>query len=113
MPGERPQSGAIATPRFSAFSDEREFLADYRVIASEIGEVATGFDCGLRESEIQAVRDRGERAVMSAHQLGSVLLIAGIQRDCPNFLFAGDLVYPSRDFASTFQISIGQGDRIH
>src|SRR5208283_5918001 len=86
---------------------ERELLPDYRIVASEIGEVAARVNSSLREPKVQAIGDRGERAVVPAHQADSCLLTTGIQGDRADFSFACDFVYPGRDFASALQIAIG------
>src|ERR1035438_2049541 len=91
---------------------QRELLPDDRIVASEIGEVTARFDGSFRQSKVQAIGHRGERTVVPAHQPGSSFLSAGIQRDRADFLFARDFVYPGRDFASSFQIAIGKGDRL-
>ena len=87
---------------------EREFLADDGVVAAQIREVASGGDGGFGQTEVQAVRNGGERSIMAIHQSRRFFFFRGVERDGSNFSVAGDAVDACRNILRALAIAIGE-----
>jgi hypothetical protein len=56
-------------------------------------------DGGFCQTEVQAVGNGGERAIMAFHQARRFFFFRGVERDGSNFLVAGDAVDACRNIA--------------
>ena len=92
---------------------QRQLLTHHRVVAAQIGEMATRFDRSARQSEVQKIGHRRKRSVVSAHHLHGGLFIAGIKRACANFFLVCDPIHPHCYFAGALGVAVHQRHRIH
>ena len=91
---------------------ERQLLAHDRVVAAEIGEVASRGDGGFGQAEVQEVGNGGERAIVAFHKARGIFFFGGVEPDGANFFVVGDAVDAGGDLFGALEVAVGESDGI-
>src|SRR5205807_1216013 len=105
--GREAAIGGDRDTTFLRLFGKGELLADYRVVSSQVGEMAAGFEGRFSEAEVEEVGNCRECRVVAAHQLGGGWFVGGFELDGADLLVPRDFVYSRGAFFGALEIIVG------
>ena len=110
MPGDRPQSGAIATPAACAWSCSANSCFTTVLLPPRSAKWHPRFDRGLGQFQVEEVRNRGEHAIVTAHELQHRRGVSGVHLHRRYLVIAREFVDPGDSVIQALCVGIGERD---
>ncbi len=114
--GQSGRKAAVGRDAYSAlgcFLVERKFLAHDPVVAAQVGKVAPGLDSGFGQRVIAEVRHRGERRLVTLHQLAYRTLVRRVDFGKGDLPASGEAVDLGSRFLGAPLVNVGKRDCLH
>ena len=113
MPGERPQSGAMATPHFSAFEASASSWRTTVLFPPRSAKWQRASMAGACQRQVQKIRNGGEAPSMAFHHFCGGAFARGVELDGLHLFVARNMIDARSDVFGALEITVGKRNGLH